>query len=235
MKENKVENMIWILFASIGLLFVVIGIFLCKDILNYENKIETTAIITQISSYRGGNGDRNHEVYVSYFIDENKQEARLNSYSSSFYEGKEIEIYYDKDNPSKVGVKSLDLLCLIFPGIGLIFAAVGGAALIIKWNKKRIGKNLKEKGEVIYADYVETVLNSSYSVNGRHPYYIICEWNNPEDGKKYLFRSQNIWINPENRIQEKNIKTFPVYINMEKKKQYRVDIECLIEDVVDLS
>lgn len=235
MKENRVENIIWILFASIGLLFVVIGIFLCKDVLNYENKIETMASITQITSYRGRDGERNHEVYVSYLVDGKRQESRLNSYSSNFYEGKEIEIYYDKDNPNKVGVKSLDLLCLLFPGIGLIFAVIGGTVLVIKWNKKRVDNNLKKTGEVIYANYVETVLNSSYSVNGRHPYYIICEWNNPEDGKKYLFKSQNIWMNPENRIQERNIKTFPVYIHLEKKKQYKVDTDCLIEDVVDLS
>ena len=88
---------------------------------------------------------------------------------------------------------------------------------------------------MIYGDYVETRLNTSYSVNNRHPYNIICEWYNVEDGKTYIFKSNNIWMNPENKIEEQNITTFPIYIDLEDKKNYVIDINSLIEDVVDLS
>ena len=94
-------------------------------------------------------------------------------------------------------------------------------------------KKLKENGELIYANYVETVLNTSYRVNGKCPYNIICEWNNPLDNNKYIFKSKNIWINPENIIEEKNIKQFPVYIDNNKKK-YTIDIESLTKNIVDL-
>lgn len=40
-------------------------------------------------------------------------------------------------------------------------------------------------------------------VNGRNPYNIICEWNNPLNGEKYKFKSKNIWKNPERIIEEK--------------------------------
>ena len=75
----------------------------------------------------------------------------------------------------------------------------------------------------------------SYSVNGKFPYNIICEWNNSADNKKYIFKSKNIWINPENLMEEKNIKIFPVYINLNDKKQYFLDVDSLTEDIVDLS
>ena len=129
---------------------------------------------------------------------------------------------------------SLDLLFLIFPGLGLIFIILGGAGIAVKVRKNKLEKRLKENGETIYADYVETAINTVYSVNGRHPYNIICEWNNPRDGKKYIFKSKNIWINPESIIKERNIKTFLVYVNLENIKQYFVDVDNLTQNVVDL-
>lgn len=138
---------------------------------------------------------------------------------------KKINIYYDKNNPNKIGMKSLDFIFLMFPGFGLIFLSIGGTGLLLKNRNKKLEKSLKENGDVIYADYVETIVNSSYRVNGRHPYRIICEWNNPLDSKKYIFKSKNIWINPENTIIERNIKQFPVYINRNDIKKYFVDID----------
>lgn len=60
-------------------------------------------------------------MYVSYNVDGRTYESELSGYSSSFYKGKEINIYYDKSNPTKIGMRSLDLLFLMFPGFGLIF------------------------------------------------------------------------------------------------------------------
>ena len=102
MKENKVENLIWIIFAIIGAILVVIGFILFGSVFNYNNKIETTGIITEIWSSRDSDNNRNHKVYVSYVAEGNEYESTLNGYSSSFYEGKEIEIYYDKDNPNNI-------------------------------------------------------------------------------------------------------------------------------------
>ena len=225
MKENKVENLIWIIFAIIGAILVVIGFILFGSVFNNNNKIETTGIISEISSSRDSDNNRNHKVYVSYVAEGNEYESTLNGYSSSFYEGKKINIYYDKNNPNKIGMKSLDFIFLMFPGFGLIFLSIGGTGLLLKNRNKKLEKSLKENGDVIYADYVETIVNSSYRVNGRHPYRIICELNNPLDSKKYIFKSKNIWINPENTIIERNIKQFPVYINRNYIKKYFVDID----------
>lgn len=228
MKENKVENLTWIIFAIIGAILVVIGFILFGSVFNYNNKIETTGIITRISLSGSSENDSN-KVYVSYVAEGNEYESTLSGYSSSFYEGKEIEIYYDKDNPNKIGMKSLDLLFLIFPGLGLISLIIGVTGISAKARGKKSERRLKENGELIYADYVETIINTSYSVNGRYPYKIICEWTNPVDSEEYMFKSKNIWSNPEDIIEEKNIKQFPVYIDKNNKKKYLVDIDILTE------
>lgn len=228
MKDNKKETLMWIIFAIVGAIFVAVGLILFGSVFNSANKVETTGIITRIS-LSGSSENESYKVYVSYVVKGDEYESILNGYSSSFYEGKEVEIYYDKDNPNKIGMKSLDLLFLILPGIGLIFLIIGGTGILVKVNKKKLEKRLKENGELIYADYVETIINTSYSVNGRYPYKIICEWTNPVDSEEYMFKSKNIWSNPEDIIEEKNIKQFPVYIDKNNKKKYLVDIDILTE------
>ena len=235
MKQSLKENLVWLIFSAIGLIFTVVGGFITIYTLNYENKVDTVGTITSITSHRDSDGDTSHTVYVTYNVGGNTYESRLNSYSSTFYEGKTIDIYYDQNNPNKIGVKSLDLLCLIFPGIGLIFLIIGISGLIVKKKKSNLEKRLKMSGTTIYATYVETIMNTSYRVNGRSPYNVICEWNNPADNQKYIFKSKDIWYNPANTIAERNIQKFPVYVDPNNMKKYAVDIDSLLENVVDLS
>ena len=217
--KKKIESLVWIIFATVGAFFLLIGIIICINIFNYSNI----------------DGDRNYDVFVSYDVNGEEYESRLNGYSSSFYEGKEVDIYYDKDNPNKIGIKSLNLVFLIFPGLGLIFFIIGGVGLFVKAKGKKNDKYLKENGEKIYADFVDIKINTGININGAYPYNIICEWNNPEDNKKYVFKSRNIWTNPKNIIEERNIKQFAVYIDRENIKKYFVDIEGLEENIVDLT
>ena len=235
MKGNKVENLIWIIFFGIGLIFVIIGMIICVNVFNYKNKVETTGIITEIGSYRDLGGQRENSVYVEYTVDGRVYESALNGYSSNFYEGKEIEIYYDINNPSKIGVKSIDYVFLIFPGIGLIFVVIGGVGIFIRVRKSSLEKKLKTYGQKVYAKIIDVGYNTRYSVNGRHPFNIICQWDNEIDGKKYIFKSGNIWFDPTVDIKERGIESLPVYIDMENKKKYVIDISILTDEVVDLT
>lgn len=227
--EKFFKYYFWGIFAGLGTLFVVVGVIMAINVFNYENAIDTTGVITEITRYRDSDGDSSYDVYVSYYVDDEKYNSVLNSYSSSFYEGKEINIYYDKTNPRKIGVKSLDLLVLIFPGIGSIFAIIGYLGVFVNVSKKRNEIKLKEFGELVYADYVETEYNTYYSINGRHPYNIICKWTNPEDDVEYKFKSKNLWFDPEVLIEDRNITKFPVYIKSENPKKYVIDVESTLD------
>lgn len=48
MKENKLDILLWVIFVIVGAIFCLIGIALCGNIFNYENKIETTGNIAEI-------------------------------------------------------------------------------------------------------------------------------------------------------------------------------------------
>lgn len=118
---------------------------------------------------------------------------------------------------------------------GLLYCLIGGIGLYVIFHGKKRREVLKQTGTRISADYVETILNRNVHIQYRHPYNIICEWNNPADGKKYIFKSGNIWFNPENIIKESCISKFDVYYDENNIKNYTVDIDCLTKNVVDLS
>mgnify|MGYP004505424933 FL=1 len=229
MDDRKIIKLIFLIFFLIGTITLIVGTAIAVKILNYKDKVEVTGIIDTILPQVEGEC-----VYISYIVDGKEYISKLNGYSSSFYEGKEIKIYYDKNDPNKIGTKTLDSLVFIAPGIGLIFFLIGGIGLLVPIMKGKKYERLRESGTLVYANYVETVYNMVYSVNGSHPYNIICEWNNSDDGKKYLLRSGNLWVDPTRTIEEKQIKEFPVYINLNNKKKYFIDTTIITGDIVDL-
>ena len=231
MKKNSNETMVSIIFTFIGSIFFVIGVVMCVSTFTQKGKVETTGVITRIESYRDSDGDTNYDVFVSYDVNGREYVSELSSYSSSFYEGKEIDIYYLESNPSKIGSSSMDLLLLIFPSIGLVCMLVGLSFQFVKLRKKRLLKKLKENGELIYATYSQTTMNMNYSVNNVHPYVILCKWVNPADSKEYTFKSENLWEDPKYIIESRQITTFPVYITRGNVKPYIMDLQILNDNI----
>lgn len=225
MKPEKMMDILWGIFAVIGVIFIVIGIVLFATLSDDTDMVETSAIITDII-YRGHSGESdNYDVIVAYEVDGEEYESRLNEYSSSFYEGKEIDIKYDANNPHRVYSKfTYGFFMLIFSGIGAVFFIIGGIGLVGSKVRKSEIKSLRESGEVIYADYIKVSINPYIRVNNCCPFIIVCEWNNPENGEKYLFKSENIWEDPEYIIREKGITKFPVYVKPNCYKKYVMDI-----------
>lgn len=236
MKQNKTEYFIYSAFIIMGIIVLAVALYIFNtSITSREDRIETTGIITKIEIYRDRNNETYHNVFVSYSVNGKGYVSELDVWVSGFYEGKEIKIYYDKNDPTKIGSTASDFMMIFLLILPTIFIIIGLVGIIKKINNYKKKKILKQTGDVVYANYIETRINYGYSVNRRHPYNIICEWYNPSDSKKYIFKSDNLWYNPENIINERNIKTFPVYINRENIEEYVVDIEQITEDIVDLS
>ncbi len=235
MKENVFLKVLFSAFFIFGLVGFLAGVFVCIHIFSHNNETITTATITKIERYMDYNRNRQYDVIVSYNVNGKKYESRLMGYSTSFREGQEIEVYYKNDNPSVVNATKLDWLSLIFPAISFIFILVGGIPLIVLIKNSKKEKKLIEHGKKIYANFVEVKINSMYRVNNKSPYNIICQWNNPNDGKIYIFKSKNIWFNPQKIIEEKNIKMFPVYIDENNIKKYAMDTDEVTSKMVDLT
>lgn len=134
------------IFIVIGLLFLVIGIFVCYNAFSLKGKVETKATITDVirnvSRTEDEDGSTSEEisydVYVEYEVNGKTYNSRLDGFSSGHYEGEEITIYYKEGDPTKIYQDpSTQLPLLIAPLLGAIVTIVG-IVTVIKQKKEEL-------------------------------------------------------------------------------------------------
>lgn len=217
------EKILSYLFIGLGLIMLIISCILLPNVFNYDDKVMTTGTISEIVRHGSGD-DASYDVYVSYEVDGVPYEEKLNGYSSTYRENQEIEIYYDKEDPHKIGNKGLDYIFLVVPFLGIISLVVGIIVHHYIKGKKALLSKLKINGMRIDAKFIEVRLNTAYTMNGVHPYRIVCKWFCSEENKEYEFFSDNLWNDPTEQLRNMNIENIPVYINPKNKKQYAMDL-----------
>ncbi len=155
--------------------------------------------------------------------------ANVGSNPPSYSRGEQVTVFYLRDNPAQAkigGFFSLWGLPLILGSIGAVFALVGMGMIGFGVLLARRTAWLLQHGRVVEAEYQGVERNTSFEVNGRHPFRILAQWQNPATGKLHVFRSGNIWFDPTSHVQGNTIR---VYIDKNNPKRYHVDIAFLPE------
>jgi len=222
---KKADTIVLLVFSIVGIAFLVAGMVSFSFINNFkENAIEHTAIITDIHRNRGADSDET-TVYVEYFVEGKKYEQQLDFYSSGMSVGDEVKIYYNPDNPNKIQSDSTIIFSIMFLGMGGLFFSIAFILVLGKVKEKANKRRMLETGRVIYADISEVVLNLRYHVNDKHPYVIHCKWYDNVTGVEYLFKSGNIWGDPNQIIEQKQLTKLPVYVDLNNPKKYYMDLK----------
>lgn len=210
----------WITLA-VGLVFLAVGAaFIYQQSWFSEHGIRTTATITGIEYKRKGTS----RTHVKYEVDGKQYTPVLTQYSSSYHVGKNIEIYYDPDNPAKVF--SPMILPIVFPILGALFAAGGIFMLVVHSTSKRKRTRLLAEGLCVQAEIVRTTPDTRVTINGRHPYHIFCEWTDTY-GELHTFRSGGLMDDPAGQLKERGISTLPVYMEPGNPSAYHIDMGVL--------
>lgn len=135
----------------LGVLFLIIGIALLLGAVFvrlssdkfFKSAIETEATIDRIESYTVHNHKgykrnrrrKEHVVYISYMTEDGEyySEQEFGYYTSNMYEGQNIKVYYDPENPEDVRSKSgSKLVFYICGGIGGLFSVLGLIFVCVK-------------------------------------------------------------------------------------------------------
>lgn len=213
--SKRKENLVWSIFLIIGLVFLSIAVILNTMFSEFRNNGgKTEALIYNIN---------NGNVIVEYKVSGHVYKEVLNYYSDSMREGDSITIYYDLDNPANIKSAEMFIIVYVMGGLGGLFALLGFIFIIIIHQKSLSNKKLKETGMIIQADIDKVSMNFAYRINNSHPYNIICTYKH--DGKIYIFKSDNIWLDIEPMIKNLNIKKIPVYVKgSDDYSKYYVDI-----------
>ncbi len=221
----SVDFILGLVFSIIGSVFVIIAVCFAVFQTQFEKKaVETSAVITRIENYRDGQGDSHHKVYISYEADGQTYESALDSYVSSWYEGKNIDVLVSRDNPGEVRATATSwLFPLIFGLIGLIFAVIGIIMSVLHARKKKKERWLRDNGRKIQAEVTGGRVCYNYTVNNRHPFQLECRYEDSGYGQVYLFSSGMTWLNPNDYIGS----YVDVYADSSDMRRYFVDMDSL--------
>ena len=116
---------------------------------------------------------------------------------------------------------SVTIFTILFCSIGGVFTIIGASFLIVTLLSKKKRKKLIETGRKYYAEVTDAIINYHVQVNCKNPYRLDCKYIDEVTGITYLYRSDNVWDNPDQYIGLQ----VPVYVNPNKTKEYYVAVE----------
>ena len=175
-------------------------------------------------------GSITYTPVVGFTADNGAAISFTSSFSSrpaAYDVGEKVEVLYAPEDPNDARIRGFSSLWLgptIMGGIGLVFAGIGFGILIASRLKQKKRDWLRVHGTEIQADFMSVDRNTSLKVNGRSPWRIVAQWQNPETGQLHLFNSENVWFDPTTYVTTKQIK---VLLDPKDAKRYHVDLSFL--------
>ena len=225
--DAKVEKIIGVVFGVIGLVMLIIGVIIAINRLNFINNAEK--VYGTVTDIRYGSPDDDSDsgfTEVTYTYEGEEYVSRVSARSSTISEGDRIDIYVDRENPRKIEVAFFGLIAVyIVGGIGAVFFMIGVAFLLVMGLMGKKKKVLMRDGRKVYAKVTGGSINYCYTVNGRHPFKLECQYTDPYTGAVYLYSSSNTWLDPNIYIGGQ----VAVYVDKEDFSKYYVDLDSLTE------
>ena len=167
-----------IILSILGLGFIIAALFIsARRNFVKTNFIETQATISVVDHF-------DEEAFITYtpLNETTPIEVRLNSYSSSYYVGKEIKIYYNPENYQEISdVKTLNILIIVFFAVGSVQIILGFVPLIIFTSIGVKAKYYKNHFRKQKAKVLSIKTNYSFSIGNTHPHVITYK---TKDGKE---------------------------------------------------
>jgi hypothetical protein len=227
----KKSGFLSIVFALIGLGLLAGALALA---LNTRSFIATAkhaqGSVIELIEKRDSDGSVTYKPVVAFTADSGASVNFTSSFSSNppaYDVGEAVEVLYAPDNPNSARIRGFGSLWLgptILGCLGAVFAAIGFGILIVSRLNKKKREWLMAYGTEIQADFQSVERNTSLKVNGRSPWRIIAQWQNPETGQLHVFNSENVWFDPTNHVTTKQLK---VLLDPKNAKRYHVDISFL--------
>ena len=229
-QNMKALSIIKYIFATIGLGLLIGAFYLYQDKKAFL-KTATVApgLVVELRASRSDNSTTYSPV-VSFTAKDGRQIEFTSSVSSnppSYSEGESVEIVYNPANPHEAninGFSSLYLGTLILGILGTVFFLVGFLIILSGYLKQKKSKYLLVNGKRITTKFNGVQINSSFAVNGRNPFQICSQWLDSTTNELYIFESDNIWFDPTDFV---NTKEITVMIDPLNPKEYFMDISFL--------
>lgn len=239
MRKGGVFNLVGGFFLVFGLVFAAIGaVFYLNDRELAETGARARGIVIELvrtrgSSQRSGRDDFVYNPVVQFSDASGEVHEFTSSFGSrpaAFSRGEEVQVIYDPLRPQEAMIDSFGsrfMFPLMFCGMGLLFAAVGGGILLVSRRRKRAVARLRQSGRPIKAEFTGVHLDTGITFNGRNPYRVHCQAINPETGKLQSFESDPLKVDPGALLEGRKIR---VLIDPRNARNYWVDLSDYVSD-----
>ena len=214
------------IFFLVGIAMLIGGIFVYRSNQQFlQSSLKSTGTITGLDLKQSSDSSSYYPV-VQFRTLENQVinfTSSVGSNPASYQVGETVEVNYNPTNPTSAKINDFTsnwLTVLILGLMGALFSFLGAILPLNSRKKKWLLKN----GKRISSEFQKVEINTSFSVNGSHPYMIVSQWHDTETRTMYIFKSENIWYNPEKFV---NNKTIDVLVDSKNYKRYYMDINFL--------
>jgi hypothetical protein len=145
----------------------------------------------------------------------------------AFSEGQRVPVAYLESDPYSAKIETFFSLygaSVVLTGMGSVFFLIGAGIIFIQVKTQRTDENLLHEGMPIATDYQSVAINNSLAINGRHPFRLLTQWQDPATSQVHVFESHNLWFDPAQYIKQKEI---TVYLDRTNPNKYYMDLSFL--------
>ncbi|MEO6759447.1 MAG: DUF3592 domain-containing protein, partial [Saprospiraceae bacterium] len=140
--------------------------------------------------------------------------------------GEKVTLWYAPGHPEQVVLSGFSrwFVPVLLGGFFLVFGGIGYGGLFYQYLKKRDEAWLQQNGQAVEATFTKVVWKTWMHVNGRSPYVVYCQWQDPATQQVHVFESGHIWYDPTAYVGNRPIQ---VLIDPGNLRKYYVDLSFL--------
>lgn len=147
--------------------------------------------------------------------------------SPSYDRGEKVKVLYSKITPERARLDSFMenwFGPLILGCLGVIVTLIGWFLFFGGIRNKKVRQWLQTHGTKIQTRFHAVEQNTGLKVNGKSPWRVCSQWQDPATQKVHLFYSDNIWYDPTEFCQKDSIDAL---VNSGDPRQYFLDTSFL--------
>lgn len=225
---DRIKLVVGGVFLPIGLGLLAGASWMFNDDRNFAHAaIAGNGTVVELVYSTDSDGDTTSRPVVDFTDRDGKSHrftGKVGSNPPSFHEGERVAVLYNASSPGDARSDNFwdrHFGTALLGFMGTAFTLAGAGTLISLIRRRRVVADLQTSGQTLSAKFLETFVDTSTSVNGRHPYRVACQAVHPATGKLTRFDSERIWVDPTELIGKQPIR---VLVDFRKPKQYFVDI-----------
>lgn len=208
----KAAKIIMIVFVSIGLAFLAVG--LITGTLYSQAEKSMVKVEGVVTGFERGN------ALVTFPWTDGDRTVRVSEDDDLLEVGSAYPLLVDPDDPSRFTDRTLLILMWVFGGMGALFAVSGGVAGGCAAASARRREELLGWGTRVTGTVTEVQANRNVRVNGRHPVRLLVACEHPVTREKTTVRSHDLWKSPLSPGDTVQVAFDPV-----NEKRYAVDVQ----------